>query len=132
MFDIREVLSASGVVLAIGIGEFKELMDRGDGGSGFSFVDLAADFAGVKFAIAATTLSSASTVQNVLAGNIDEDLFFPHIKGLPEGLNKNEFSRKQYLSLCLCAVVCVCFRVLSLCLLVLCQPFEVKQVPFSV
>ena len=87
-----KILSEQG--LSTAIGEFKELMDRGDGGSGFSFVDLAADFAGVKFAIAATTLSSASTVQNVLAGNIDEDLFFPHIKGLPEGLNKNEFSRR--------------------------------------
>jgi hypothetical protein len=87
-----KILSEQGLSMAIG--EFKELMDRGEGGSGFSFVDLAADYAGVQFAIVATTLSSASTVQNVLAGNIDEDLFFPHIKGLPEGLSKNEFSRR--------------------------------------
>jgi hypothetical protein len=87
-----KVLSEQGLSMAIG--EFKELMDRGDGGSGYSFVDLAADFAGVEFAIAATTLSSASSVQNILAGNIDEDLFFPNIKGLPEGLNQNKFRQR--------------------------------------
>jgi hypothetical protein len=87
-----KILSEQG--LSIAIGEFKELMDRGDGGSGYSFVDLAADFAGVQFAIAATSPSSASSVQNILAGNTDERLFFPNIKGLPEGLSKNEFSRR--------------------------------------
>jgi hypothetical protein len=81
-------------VLSIAIGEFKELMDRSKGGSGFSFVDLAADFAGVQFAVAATSPSSARLVQNILAGSTDESLFFPNIQGLPEGLRKNEFSRR--------------------------------------
>jgi hypothetical protein len=80
--------------MSLAIGEFKELMDRSKGGSGFSFVDLAADFAGVQFAVAATRPSSARLVQNILAGNTDESIFFPNIKGLPEGLRKNEFSRK--------------------------------------
>jgi hypothetical protein len=80
--------------LSIAIGEFKELMDRSKGGSGFSFVDLAADFAGVQFAVAATRPSSARLVQNILAGNTNESLFFPDIQGLPEGLRKNEFSRR--------------------------------------
>jgi hypothetical protein len=80
--------------LSIAIGEFKELMDRSEGGSGYSFVDLAADFAGVQFAFAATHPLSARKVQNILAGNTQESLFFPNIRGLPEGLSKNEFIRK--------------------------------------
>lgn len=87
-----KILSEQGLSLAIG--EFKELMDRSDDGSGYSFVDLAADFAGVQFAITATTPSSAISLQNILADNNDESLFFPSIKGLPEGLNKNEFSQR--------------------------------------
>ena len=87
-----KILSEQG--LSIAIGEFKELMDRGDGGSGYSFVDLAADIAGVEFAIAASSPSNASSVQNILAGNIDEDLFFPNINGFPEGLDRSEFSKQ--------------------------------------
>jgi hypothetical protein len=86
-----KILSEQG--LSIAIGEFKELMDRSDDGSGYSFVDLAADFAGVEFAVAATNPSSASSVQNILAGISDENTFFPNIKGLPEGLSKAEFTR---------------------------------------
>lgn len=87
-----KILSEQG--LSIAIGEFKELMDRGDGGSGYSFVDLAADIAGVEFAIAASSPSNASSVQNILAGNIDENLFFPNINGFPEGLDRTEFSKR--------------------------------------
>jgi hypothetical protein len=85
-----KILSEQG--LSIAIGEFKELMDRSDDGSGYSFVDLAADFAGVEFAIAATNPSSARSVQNILAGITDENVFFPNIEGLPEGLSKNDFT----------------------------------------
>ena len=87
-----KILSEQG--LSIAIGEFKELMDRSADGSGYSFVDLAADIAGVEFAVAATNPSSANSVQNILAGNIDERLFFPKIEGLPEGLSKNEFTQQ--------------------------------------
>lgn len=87
-----KILSEQG--LSIAIGEFKELMDRSHDGSGYSFVDLAADFAGVQFAVVATDPSSASLVQNILAGNTDEAAFFPDIKGLPEGLSKSEFSQR--------------------------------------
>jgi hypothetical protein len=86
-----KILSEQG--LSIAIGEFKELMDRSDEGSGYSFVDLAADFAGVEFAIAATNPSSASSVQTILAGITDENVFFPNIDGLPEGLSKSDFTR---------------------------------------
>jgi hypothetical protein len=85
-----KILSEQGMSMAIG--EFKELMDRSKGGSGFSFVDLAADFAGVKFAEAATNEATAGLVQNVLAGNTDEAAFFPNVVGLPEGLSKAEFT----------------------------------------
>tara|TARA_R110000751_G_scaffold116604_2_gene216477 strand:+ start:249950 stop:251236 length:1287 start_codon:yes stop_codon:yes gene_type:complete len=87
-----KILSEQG--LSIAIGEFKELMDRSDDGSGYSFVDLAADFAGVEFAIAATSSASAISLQNILAESADEGLFFPNIQDLPEGLSKNEFNRK--------------------------------------
>jgi hypothetical protein len=86
-----KILSEQG--LSIAIGEFKELMDRSDDGSGYSFVDLAADFAGVEFAVAATNISSATFVQNILAGITDEKVFFPDIVGLPEGLSKSNFTR---------------------------------------
>lgn len=86
-----KILSEQG--LSIAIGEFKELMDRSDEGSGYSFVDLAADFAGVEFAIVATNPSSASSVQTMLAGTTNENVFFPNIDGLPEGLSKSDFTR---------------------------------------
>lgn len=87
-----KILSEQG--LSIAIGEFKELMDRSDDGSGFSFVDLAADFAGVEFAVAATSAISATKVQNILAENPDEQLFFPSIENLPENLSKIEFNQQ--------------------------------------
>lgn len=86
-----KILSQQGISSAIG--EFKELMDRGNGGSGFSFVDLAADMAGIQFAQQAINPSSAKHLQQQLAGNLDEGVFFPDISGLPEGLSKAEFSR---------------------------------------
>lgn len=86
-----KILSEQG--LSIAIGEFKELMDRSDDGSGYSFVDLAADFAGVQFAVVATNISSAIFVQNRLTDITNENVFFPEIEGLPEGLSKDDFTR---------------------------------------
>lgn len=86
-----KILSEQGFSTAIG--EFKELMDRGQGGSGYSFVDLAADFAGVEFAISATSIQSARELQIILAGKTDENNFFPNIIGLPEGLSKARFEQ---------------------------------------
>ncbi len=84
-----KLLSEQGVSLAIG--EFKELMDRAMGGSGYSFVDLAADMAGVEFATVATDPDSALEVQKLIASGSDEGLFMPSVEGLPEGLSKREF-----------------------------------------
>jgi hypothetical protein len=87
-----KVLSKQGFSAAIG--EFKELMDRADGGSGYSFVDLAADHAGLQFAQIATAPATAQKVQSVLAGQVDERLFFPSIAQLPENLDKASFVRR--------------------------------------
>jgi uncharacterized protein YpmS len=87
-----KILSEQG--LSIAIGEFKELMDRSQDGSGYSFVDLAADIAGVEFARVATDPNSAQKVQQILAGNLSENVFFPNIDGLPEGLRKAEFTKQ--------------------------------------
>ncbi len=84
-----EVASKSGIAHAIG--EFKELLDAQRRGSGFSFVDLAADRAGVRFAEVATNPSTAGRIQKLLGNNIREDQFFPIIKGLPERLSKEVF-----------------------------------------
>jgi hypothetical protein len=87
-----KVLSKQGFSAAIG--EFKELMDRADGGSGYSFVDLAADHAGLQFAQIATSAATAQKLQGVLAGQADEGLFFPSIAQLPENLDKASFVRR--------------------------------------
>jgi len=86
-----KILSEQGISAAIG--EFKELMDRGQGGSGYSFVDLAADFAGIAFAQRATDPQYARQLQYVLANNTQESAFFPEIGALPEGLSKAAFGQ---------------------------------------
>ncbi|ADE14985.1 conserved hypothetical protein [Nitrosococcus halophilus Nc 4] len=81
--------------MAMAIGEFKELLDAASGGSGYSFVDLAADRAGIRFAEQATDPSGgAEWLQKQLAGNTDEAVFFPKIAGLPEGLTKQQFTEQ--------------------------------------
>lgn len=86
-----KIVSDSGISAAIG--EFKELLDS-DGGTGFSFVDLAADKTGIRFAEAATNdKQGAAHLQNILAGGTTEATFFPEIKGLPEGLNDKAFNK---------------------------------------
>ncbi|MCW8090541.1 hypothetical protein [Alteromonas sp. ASW11-130] len=84
-----KVLSEQGVSLAIG--EFKELMDRAMGGSGYSFVDLMADIAGVKFANIATHPTTATRLQEIIGETFDEKMLLPSYEGLPEGLNKSQF-----------------------------------------
>ncbi|NMH60368.1 hypothetical protein [Alteromonas ponticola] len=84
-----KVLSEQGVSLAIG--EFKELMDRAMGGSGYSFVDLMADMAGIKFANIATKPATAVRLQEVMRQITDESMLLPSYAGLPEGLSKRQF-----------------------------------------
>ena len=74
--------------LGLGIGEFKEFLDSGSGGSGFSFADMAADIAGLEFAKYITgTAENAERAQTLLSGKANERLFFPAINDLLEGLS---------------------------------------------
>jgi len=75
------------------IGELKELLDSNPGGSGFSFADLMADRAGTRLAKLATiSNTSASRLQKLLSGNIQESDFMPDIQGMPEGISSDVFN----------------------------------------
>lgn len=85
-----KLLSQKGISIAVG--EFKELMDRGKGGSGYSFVDLAADLAGSHFAELAVDPLLAQNLQKIIARSANESLFMVSISDLDEGLSKAEFA----------------------------------------
>lgn len=85
-----KLLSQKGISIAVG--EFKELMDRGKGGSGYSFIDLAADLSGAHFADLAVNPQSAQRIQAVMQSAANEALFMVDIAGLKEGLSKNQFA----------------------------------------
>ncbi len=88
------IVSDHGVAMAIG--EFKELLDAARGGTGFSFVDLAADRAGARFAEVATSeYGAARRLQTVLAASTSEQDFSPAFNGLVEGLSDTAF-RKSF------------------------------------
>jgi hypothetical protein len=69
-------------------------MDRGNGGSGYSFIDLAADMAGSNFAALSVDPETAQEIQNILSVEANEALFFPNIDGLDEGIDKAQFKQK--------------------------------------
>ncbi len=74
------------------LGLFKEIRDS-DGGSGFSFADLAADRAGTRFAHLATgNRAGALAVQGFAQQGLAEDDIMPPIDGLPEGIGKHAFA----------------------------------------
>lgn len=88
-----KLLTDQGVSAAIG--EFKELLDAGQGGSGFSFVDLAADRAGIRFAeISTDPEGGARRLQELLSDNPSEPLFFPIVADLPENLIQSQFEQR--------------------------------------
>lgn len=87
-----QIISRKNIALAIG--EFKELMDRSPSGTGYSFVDLAADRAGVEFAEQATNDLKAKLIQQRLSSGISEDAYLPKLNGLAEGLHKQAFIEK--------------------------------------
>jgi hypothetical protein len=80
--------------VSIAVGEFKELMDRSEGGSGYSFMDLAADLAGAHFAAQAVSPEHALHVQALLSKDASEAIFLPNLDGLDEGLNAKAFANK--------------------------------------
>jgi hypothetical protein len=75
------------------MGEWKELDDSLPGGSGFSFVDLTADRAGLHIARAALDPATAAAVADRLAAAEDGELFPLAARRLAEGLSEAEFSR---------------------------------------
>jgi hypothetical protein len=94
-------LSAALVVLGSPLvsdagGLLKEELDALTRGSGFSFGDLAADRAGVRFATAATrSEAEATAVQDRLRGGFVVGDFFPPASDLPENLTVEQF-RHEY------------------------------------
>jgi uncharacterized protein YfiM (DUF2279 family) len=87
-----KIISDSGISFAIG--EFKELLDSQQGGSGFSFADLAADRAGIRFAELALDENGALRVQQMAAKLKQEKTFFPSIGGLPEEIPQQFFDAR--------------------------------------
>lgn len=87
-----KIISDSGISFAIG--EFKELLDSQEGGSGFSFADLAADRAGIRFAELALDEKSALRLQQMASKLKQEKTFFPSIVGLPEGIPQQVFDER--------------------------------------
>jgi hypothetical protein len=95
---VQHYMLSAGLTLAGGrgiadfIGEAKEVDDATNKASGFSFTDLAADRAGVRFAeIATGSADRARRVQDFLSRPIDEKQFLPEIRDLPEGLTAAQF-----------------------------------------
>jgi len=76
-------------------GLMKEQVDGLAKGSGFSFTDIAADRAGVRFALAATySEEDALAIQELLKGKFGTNDFFPPIADLPENMTTDEFRRE--------------------------------------
>lgn len=94
---VQHFTTTAGIQVAAGsgisnlIGEAKEISDA-DGPSGFSFTDLAADRAGVRFAEVATkSEDSARKLQRTLSDGARESEFFPKVSDFPEGLSETTF-----------------------------------------
>jgi hypothetical protein len=75
-------------------GLMKEELDALTGGSGFSFGDLSADRAGVRFAVAATqTPTAAIAMRERVRSSFRVDDFFPAVSDFPENLSVEQFRR---------------------------------------
>jgi hypothetical protein len=82
-----------GSTLSHMIGLSKELSDA-NGGSGFSFPDLMANRAGIRFAELATgSAAGAQHVQRLARVGLEQDTIMPGIEGLPEGLQRGALER---------------------------------------
>jgi len=80
--------------LSDAVGLFKEIADT-DGGSGFSFTDIAADRAGTRFGEVATrSHQSALSVQRIAAAGLHDAQLMPPVNDLPEHLDAETFRRR--------------------------------------
>lgn len=75
--------------LAEQIGSLKEINDAGRGGSGFSFIDMAANKAGINLVQQLVNIDPQQVRQ--LSTEQFEQAFFPSISELPEGLSEEAF-----------------------------------------
>ncbi|TAN65610.1 MAG: hypothetical protein EPN17_16125 [Methylobacter sp.] len=76
------------------VGEEKELSDA-HGGSGFSFIDLAADKAGTRFGEMATSSpETARKMQKAMSRIKDYSDFMPDPRDLPEHMNEADFKQR--------------------------------------
>ena len=83
-----------GPLVSDAAGLMKERMDFMKAGSGFSFNDIAADRAGVRFAVAATgSEAGARAMQARLQRGFAVDDFMPPVADLPEHLSVDQFLR---------------------------------------
>jgi len=76
--------------LADAIGVYKEVADS-QGGSGFSFNDIAADRAGTRLGLLAKT--APTQLQAKLAAGLQESQFMPDVSDLPEFLREADFKK---------------------------------------
>lgn len=83
---------AGGSAVANAIGLFKEI-DDADGGSGFSFRDLAADMAGTQFGNRAVAgREAALAIQSHAARGLTDKQLMPQVDGLRESLTDAQFN----------------------------------------
>jgi hypothetical protein len=76
---------------SLAVGLSKEEMDSTPGGSGFSFVDMAANCAGIRLAAAATrTERAAHTMQARIRRGVEVSDLLPSLRGLPEGITRDQ------------------------------------------
>ncbi|NOT83667.1 MAG: hypothetical protein HOP02_02565 [Methylococcaceae bacterium] len=94
-FMLSAVLTITGgAKLADIMGQEKELRDV-QTSSGFSFIDLAADRAGMKFSERAiSSPESARDLQRIMADIQDYRAFMPNVQDLPEKLNQAQFAQR--------------------------------------
>jgi hypothetical protein len=76
---------------AVAVGEWKELSDSLPSGSGFSFMDLAADRSGLHFARRAVDPPTAGETTRELASVTEEQIFPVALTVAQEGLSEQQF-----------------------------------------
>ncbi len=83
-----------GSALSQAMGTWKEVSDSGPAGSGFSFVDLAADRSGIYFGQRATRENEAMAVAHELSRATEEDILPMQALSLIEGIDERQFNQR--------------------------------------
>jgi hypothetical protein len=83
-------LSTKDIGMTMGL--FKEQLDAVDGGSGFSFTDIAADMAGLRFAEQAIDPRRAARLQRRVQEDASVESLLPSLDGLSDNLSQNDFN----------------------------------------